>query len=163
MKLRALEPEDAEMMYEAESDEAAWRYSDYTAPMSMELLREYALTYDADPFRSGQLRLIVDVDGIPAGMLDLFEISPRNLRADSGIYILPAFRGHGIGGKALILLKDYCRRRLGLHQITASVAHGNSSALRCYEKAGFVTTGKRIDWLRTPDGYEDVELLSCVL
>ncbi|MDE5849776.1 MAG: GNAT family N-acetyltransferase, partial [Muribaculaceae bacterium] len=57
LRLRALEPEDADMMYDAESDEAAWRYSDYLAPMSLELLREYALTYDADPFRSGQLRL----------------------------------------------------------------------------------------------------------
>ena len=163
LRLRALEPEDADMMYDAESDEAAWRYSDYLAPMSLELLREYALTYDADPFRSGQLRLIIDADGSAAGMLDLFDISPRHLRADSGIYILPSFRGKGIGAKALELLKEYCRHRLGLHQLTAAVARQNIAALRCYGKAGFVCSGARPDWLRTPEGWEDVDLLYCIL
>lgn len=163
LRLRALEPADTEMMYTAESDEAAWLYSDYLAPISMEMLRIYAQTYDADPMRSGQLRLIVDIDGVPAGILDLFDISPRHLRADTGIYILPEFRGEGVGTMALELAKDYCRRRLGLHQITASVAEQNKSALRCYSKAGFMSTGKRIDWLRTPEGFQDVELLACRL
>ena len=163
LKLRALEPEDAEMMYEAESDPEAWRYSDYLAPMSLNMLREYAITYDADPFRSGQLRLILEVDGSPGGILDLFDISARHLRADTGIYILPAFRRKGIGTRTLQLAKDYCRERLGLHQLTASVARGNTVALRCYEKAGFSVTGSRPEWLRTPDGFEDILLLSAIL
>lgn len=163
LRLRALEPEDAQMMYAAEEDEAAWRYSDYLAPLSMRMLHEYALTYDADPLRSGQLRLIVDIDGVPAGMLDLFDISPRHLRADTGIYLLPSFREKGLGVKALLLTKEYCRSRLGLHQLTASVARRNIQALRCYEEAGFRSTGTRPDWIRTPQGYEDVELLSCCL
>lgn len=163
LTLRAVEPEDAEMMYEAESDPAAWRYSDYLAPMSREMLREYSLTYDADPFRAGQLRLIIDLDGSPAGILDFFEISARHLRADTGIYILPEFRGNGLGVRALELAKDYCKVRLGLHQITASVATGNKEAMTSYLKAGFTSTGKRTDWLRTPTGWEDVELLSCIV
>ena len=163
LRLRALEPEDAEMMYEAESDPAAWRYSDYLAPMSREMLREYALTYDADPMRSGQLRLIIDKDGTAIGMLDLFDISPRHLRADTGIYILPDYRWGGIGVKALQLAKDYCRSRLGLHQLTASVAQQNTAARRCYEKAGFQTSGTRPDWLRSENGWEDIDLLHCRL
>ena len=163
LRLRALEPEDAEMMYEAESDPAAWRYSDYLAPMSREMLREYALTYDADPLRSGQLRLIIDMEGTAAGLLDLFDISPRHMRADTGIYLLPAFRGMGLGVKALELAKDYCRARLGLHQLTAGVAQQNTAARRCYEKAGFHTTGTRPDWLRSEIGWEDIDLLHCRL
>lgn len=163
LRLRAVEPEDADMMYAAESDVAAWSYSDYLAPLSREQLRQYALTYDADPLRSGQLRLIIEADGHPAGILDLFDISPRHLRADTGIYILPDFRRKGIGVKALNLLKDYCRVRLGLHQLTASVAESNPEALRCYEKADFTQTGIRPDWLRTPDGFKPVILLCSLL
>lgn len=163
LKLRAVEPEDSDMMYEAEGDEAAWRYSDYLAPMSRELLREYALTYDADPFRSGQLRLIIEVDGKSAGLLDLFDISARHLRADSGIYLLPTFRGKGLGVKALGIAKEYCRKRLGLHQLTASVARQNDAARLCYERAGFLKTGTRPDWLRTDVGWENVDLLHCTL
>ncbi len=163
LRLRALEPEDAEIMYEAENDEAAWEYSDYLAPLSRELLNHYALTYDADPFRSGQLRLIIEKDEMPIGILDLFEISPRHLRAESGIYLLPDFRGKGWGQKALMAAKEFCKKRLGLHQLTATVAKANVGAKNCYENAGFISTGIRPDWLRTPDGYEDVEILSCIL
>lgn len=163
LKLRALEPDDAEMMYEAESDPDAWKYSDYLAPMSREMLRDYALTYDADPFRSGQLRLIIEADMTAVGILDLFDISPRHLRADTGLYLLPAYRGKGVGVDALRLAKEYCRVRLGLHQLTASVAQQNEAARRCYEKAGFSQSGTRPEWLRTPEGWEDVALFNCIL
>lgn len=159
LRLRAVEPEDAEMMHEAESDPAAWLYSDYLAPMSLEMIRHYALTYDADPLRSGQLRLIIEAEGEAAGILDLFDISARHLRADTGIYLLPAFRKMGLGVKALELAKEYCRERLGLHQLTATVAEENSPALNCYEKAGFSSSGKRPDWLRMADGYQDVRMM----
>ncbi|MDE7096083.1 MAG: GNAT family N-acetyltransferase [Muribaculaceae bacterium] len=163
LRLRAVEPADADMMYEAENDEAAWRYSDYLAPLSRELLTQYAFTYDADPLRSGQLRLVIEKDDTAVGILDLFDISPRHLRADTGIYILPEFRGSGVAASALRIVKDFCRNRLGLHQLTASVAHSNTSASRCYEHAGFSVTGKRRDWIRTADGFEDVDLFSCLL
>lgn len=163
LQLRALEPGDTDMMYEAEKDEAAWKYSDYLAPLSREMLLQYALAYDADPLRSGQLRLIIDFDGTPIGMLDLFEISARHLRADTGIYILPQFRGKAYAEESLRLAKEYCKSRLGLHQLTASVAQQNEAAIRCFTKAGFQHTGKRPDWIRTPDGYEDIMIFSCIL
>ena len=163
LKLRAVEPEDADMMYEAESDEAAWTYSDYLAPLSRELLCQYALTYDADPLRSGQIRLIIEKDNVPIGLLDIFDISSRHLRADTGIYILPQYRGNGFATKALDAAKEFCRIRLGLHQLTASVSKVNTKARVCFERAGFIMTGIRPDWLRTPDGFEDVELFVCIL
>lgn len=163
LRLRAIEPEDAEFMYIAESDEAAWKYSDYLAPLSLEMLRNYALTYDADPLRAGQLRLIVETGRQIAGILDIFDISPRHLRAETGIYLLPQFRGKGLATKVLAMAGDYCRSRLGLHQLTATVAQGNARALRCFEKAGFSITGSRPDWLRTPYGFEDVWLLTLTI
>lgn len=163
VRLRALEPEDADMMFAAESDDSAWKYSEYLAPLSRELLRHYALTYDADPFRSEQLRLIIEKDGCAVGILDLFDISARHLRADTGIYILPEFRSKGIAVAALEEAKKFCRYRLGLHQLTATVADKNHSALKVFKKAGFSSTGSRPDWLRTPDGYESATLLSSFL
>lgn len=163
LKLRAVEPEDADMMYEAENDEAAWAYSNYLAPLSRELLRQYALTYDADPLRCGQIRLIIDYGVTPIGILDIFDISPRHLRADTGIYLLPEFRGKGFASKALEAAKEYSRNRLGLHQLTATIAQSNATAMLCYEKAGFKPTGARPEWIRTPDGYQDATILSSLL
>lgn len=160
LELRAVEPEDVLFMYEAESDPDAWKYSDYLAPLSRELLRQYALTYDADPFRAGQLRMIIVKDGIPIGIADLFEISARHLRAETGIYILPAFRGMGLGQQALLKLEEYCRGRLGLHQLSAIVAGSNEAAMKTYMKAGYITTGIREDWLRNTDTFEDAIIYS---
>lgn len=162
MRLRAVEPEDADFMYEAENDPEAWKYSDYTAPFSREMLREYALTYDAEPFRAGQLRLIVEEAGIPIGIIDLFDISARHLRASSGIYILPAHRNKGFGTKALEYTKAYCIERLGLHHITATVSELNGAGICCYRKTGFKETGRLPDWIRTPEGYEDAVILSLI-
>ncbi len=163
ISLRAIEPEDTDMMYAAESDEAAWKYSDYLAPLSRELLRQYTLTYDADPFRSGQVRLIIEKEGLPVGILDLFDISPRHLRADTGIYILPDFRGKGIAKAALEEAKTFSKVRLGLHQLTATVAESNTPALQAFQKSGFSPTGSRPAWLRTPTGYESAILFSSIL
>lgn len=159
IRLRAVEPEDADFMYEVESDPAAWKYSDYVAPLSKELLRQYALTYDADPLRSGQIRLIIERNGNPIGVADLFDISARHLRGDTGIYIAAKYRNAGIGVTALNLLKQYSKERLGLHQLNASISKPNEGALRCYKKAGFIETGTRPEWWRIADGYEDVVLL----
>lgn len=163
LKLRALEPEDADMMYEAENDDAAWLYSDYLAPLSRELLHHYALTYDAEPFRSGQLRLIIENNDTSIGILDLMEISPRHLRAEVGIYLLPQFRGKGFATKSLKAAEEYCRTRLCLHQLAATVAVSNINAKRSFSNAGFTVSGYLRDWLRTPEGYEDVEILSTFL
>lgn len=152
--LRAIEPEDADFMYDAESDPEAWKYSDYVAPLSRELLRQYALTYDADPLRAGQLRLIIEAGGKPIGIVDLFDISARHLRADTGIYICPEFRNNGLGVQSLIAIKQYCSERLGMHHLSATIANQNDAAKRCYEKAGFQACGTRPDWIRNPDGYE---------
>lgn len=159
MTLRAIEPSDVDFMYSAEQDPSAWKYSDYVAPFSRELLRQYVLTYDADPLRAGQLRLIIEEDGAPIGIADLFDISARHLRADTGIYLLPQHRGYGKGVTALNALAKCCRERLGLHQIVASISKHNHNALRCYIKAGFVETGIRPQWWRSSSGFEDVALL----
>lgn len=162
MILRALEPEDSEIMYEAENDPAAWEYSDYTAPLSRELLKTYALTYDADPLRAGQLRLIAEEAGEAVGIVDLFNISARHLRAESGIYIFPEHRRKGLGAKALECTRDYCLGRLGLHQITATISEQNNAAICCYKKSGFIETGILRDWLRTQGGYEQAVTLSLI-
>lgn len=160
VNLRAIEPEDVDFIYETEQDPEAWKYSDYVAPLSRELLRQYALTYDADPLGAGQLRLVIEFDGEPVGLADIFDISPRHLRADTGIYITNKYRNNGLGTYALEALAAYCRDRLGLHQITASISKHNAAAMRCYTKAGFIETGIRLDWWRTVDGYEDVAMFT---
>ena len=52
------------------------------------------------------------------------------------MYVEPEFRGAGVNGRILDALQDWCRSR-SVVELRLEVYHGNDSALRAYEKAGF--------------------------
>lgn len=154
LHLRALEPSDADFMYEVENDAQAWRYSDTIAPLSRKILRDYALTYDADPFTAGQLRLIITEEGSnqPVGIIDLYEVSQRHQRAYIGIYICKEFRDKGYADETLALIEDYAHNTLHLHQLGAKVEDGHATAENLFSGRGYEIKGDLVDWLSTPDG-----------
>ena len=166
LHLRALEPGDADFMYEVENDAQAWRYSDTVAPLSRRILRDYALTYDADPFNAGQLRLIITQEGTknPVGIIDLYEVSQRHQRAYIGIYILKEYRGKGYGEETLDLIEDYAHNTLHLHQLGAKVEDGYAKAENLFTSRGYKLLGTFKDWLSTPDGkYSDMKVFAKIL
>lgn len=154
LHLRALEPSDADFMYEVENDAQAWRYSDTIAPLSRRILREYALNYDADPFTAGQLRLIITekVNSTPVGIIDLYEVSERHLRAFIGIYICKDFRGKGYAEETIELIENYAHNTLHLHQLGAKVEEGHTTAEKLFKNKDYELKGVLEDWLSTPDG-----------
>ena len=163
LHLRALEPSDADFMYEVENDAQAWRYSDTIAPLSRRILRDYALTYDADPFTAGQLRLIITEQdtGTPVGIIDLYDVSQRHQRAFIGIYICKDYRGKGYGDETLQLIEDYAHNSLHLHQLASKVEEGHSKAETLFRKRGYELKGILDDWLSSPDGkYSAMKLFS---
>ncbi|WP_088342272.1 GNAT family N-acetyltransferase [Robiginitalea sediminis] len=54
------------------------------------------------------------------------------------MYTLPEFRGQGLNGKVMEVLKIWARAR-GLNEIRLTVYAGNQPAIRAYEKAGFTS------------------------
>lgn len=177
MKLRAVEPEDARMMFKADNDEECRLYSDYCAPLSLAQLEDYARNYDADPFRSGQLRLIIEADSAentgdnnqpnellnssyrPVGILDIYDISLRDSRAFVGIYILPEFRHKGLALKALQLLSAYAPEHLYIERLVAKIPAGNIPSLKLFEKAGYKEEVVLRRWKRIGRTLSDIHLL----
>lgn len=156
VKLRAVEPIDADMMYEVENDSKCWRYGEIIAPLSRRIIRDYALNYDADPFSARQLRLIITClsEGCQcqAGVVDLYEIDPIHRRAFVGIYILPSFREKGIAHAALRLLEDYAKNTLRLRKLAARIESINTPSIRLFERAAFEKSALLPDWFSLADG-----------
>lgn len=147
MILRALEPADAELMYKAENDMTAVPHSDSTAPLSMELLRDYAENYDADPFRAGQLRLVAaHDDSTPFGLIDFYNISSRDSHAMIAIYILPSFRGKSLAKAMLNEGIRFADVRLGLRSLIALVHTDNMISSSVFEASGFLKCGTLKNW-----------------
>lgn len=138
IKLRAVEPEDVDFIFECENDPSISIWSDDRAPLSRSQLLTYALTYDADPFAAGQLRLIiVGEDGERIGIIDLYEISEKDSRAFIGLCIHPSRRGKGLAKEALEALRNLATNKLGIRQFAAKVSTENHIASHLFETAGY--------------------------
>ena len=158
--LRAVEPEDVEFIYDCERDPSNARWSDYRAPFSKAQLQTYALTYDADPFRAGQLRLIIETgEGNAAGILDLYDISEKDSKAYVGICIHPRYRNIGIAKEALKELNELARERLGLKKLVAKISSKNPAAIQLFKKDGYREIALLPEWHRIGTDYHDMLLL----
>ncbi len=155
--LRALEPTDLDFLYTLENDTAVWHVGNTLAPYSRFVLEAYLQNAALDIYTVKQLRLLICNNGHqPIGAIDLFDFDPLHRRAGVGIVITAEHRGNGHAREALTLLLHYCQHTLQLHQVYCSVTATNLPSLNLFSEAGFQRAGVRKEWLRTPDGWEDV-------
>ena len=124
-------------------------------------MENYILSQQHDIYADKQLRLVICSDeGESVGLVDLFNISPANLRAELGIAILKSERGNGYAEKAFVEIVDYARRVLHFHQLYCIVPEDNVHSLAALRKAGFSGEKILIDWLRTNDKYKNCIFLN---
>ena len=128
IKLRKIEPTDLPFLYQWENDASMWTDSDIHNPLSQQDLRDYIAATTGDIYRDGQLRLIVEENGI-VGCVDLFDFDPLNRKEAIGAYISPEARGRGIGEETLRQLEKYAFGVLNLRMLYAIVATSNDVIL----------------------------------
>lgn len=159
--LRALEPDDVELLYRWENSAEVWRVSNTRTPLSKFALANYIKSADKDIWETRELRVVIDSpDGKALGTLELFDFDPYHGRAGVGVMIYEQTdRRKGVATEALEVLIDYARNELGIVQLYANVAESNTPSLKLFEKLGFESCGLKKRWLRTPDGWEDEFLL----
>ncbi|MDR0682112.1 MAG: GNAT family N-acetyltransferase [Dysgonamonadaceae bacterium] len=156
--LRALEPEDLDVLYQWENDSRLWRHSSTLAPYSKFVLRDYLLNSSQDIFQSRQLRLMITEkkNGNPIGTIDLYDFEPLHLRAGIGILLDENYRKQGFGFQALQLMEEYTFRFLLLKQLYAYVPKSNLPSYKLFQKSGYVETGLLKSWIKTSQGFIDV-------
>ncbi|MDE6071861.1 MAG: GNAT family N-acetyltransferase [Muribaculaceae bacterium] len=165
IRLRAVEPSDAEEMWKMECDSTQWIHNAIAAPYSLRSLREYAENYDADPIRSGQLRLIIETvdSNAISGIIDLYDISAFHRTALLGVYVKQDFRGKGYASQAIDLACSYMKNLLHFHQIGAKIMGTNKASVSLFEKAGFIHRGTLPEWYVSPDKRADLLVYSKLL
>jgi diamine N-acetyltransferase len=158
--LRALEPEDLELVYEIENDTNFWELSDTQTPFSKYVIRQYLEQSTKDIYEAKQLRLVICSNAdTPIGLIDLFDFDFKNKRAGIGIIIRDENnRNKGLGAEALSLLIDYCFDVLQLHQLYASIGVDNINSLKLFSNQGFTEVGLKKDWRFDGKDFHDVYL-----
>ncbi len=156
--LRAVEPEDLELMYGIENTPELWEVSNTTVPYSRYVLKQYIESMRNDVYEDKQLRLIIvrRSDNEALGMIDLVDFSPLHNRAEVGVVVKEAVRGQGIAKQALELLMEYCFSYLHLHQLYAFVEVDNAASRELFAACGFTESGVLKHWLWGEEAYRDV-------
>lgn len=167
IKLRALEPEDVDVLYEWENSTEFMRFGDIHLPFSKHLLRTYLDRSGEDFYQIRQLRMMIETleaEARVVGHIDLFDFEPQHNKAALGMMIAhESDRGKGYASEALSGMLDYARDYLGLNQIYCTVQVWNETSFQLFESKGFERSGILRDWIRSPRGYEDVCLLQKIL
>ena len=164
LKLRAPELGDLDYLFHIENDTRQWMVSACKVPYSRFQLQQYVETNAHDLYVDKQLRLMIErvEDGSLVGVIDLFDFSPANRRAEVGIIIDSECRGRGYGREALSLLCDYAERVLDLHQLYAYVLEDNVVARQLFTSSGFELTATLPDWVFWDKKYRGVCLYQCL-
>ncbi len=161
IRLRALEPEDLDIMYRWENNSAMWDVSLATEPYSRYILKEYIAYSDKTIYEKGQLRLMIELKdtGETVGAIDLFDFEPHHLRAGVGILVDERYRRNGYAAMALNLLCDYAFNFLYLNQLYAHVPVINQGSIVLFSHGGFERVGTLKQWVRSGGRFVDVEVL----
>jgi GNAT superfamily N-acetyltransferase len=118
---------DAERPYDATLKDGAIRYYDFEQLLNSEQVHF----------------VIAEVDGVAIGCgfarVDTAKPYVKHDRVGylGLMFVEPAYRGRGVNSAVIVELKRWCRSR-GVQELRLEVYPGNASAVKAYEKAGFM-------------------------
>lgn len=167
--LRALEPEDIDVLFRWENDQEIWRVSNTIAPFSRYILEKYIENAHLDIYQVKQLRMMIDVKesvrkkARPVGTIDLFDFDPFHNRAGVGILIGERTdRKKGYASEALAQFIRYAFHTLQLHQLYCNIATDNHESIGLFTRNGFFISGEKKDWLKTATSYKNEYILQLI-
>ncbi|HON18760.1 MAG TPA: GNAT family N-acetyltransferase [Salinivirgaceae bacterium] len=159
VRLRAVEPEDADLIHAWENDTAIWLVSSTLSPFSKAEIVEYIRSANRDIYTARQLRLMIETNENQSktiGAIDLYDFDPYHLRAGVGILISgDENRRKGYATDALKVIINYCFNFLHLKQLYCSIPEGHDASIRLFESLGFMPCGRKHQWLRCTDRWID--------
>ena len=161
VRLRAMEPEDLEIMYAMENDPQTWDVTNFSVPYSKYVLKQYMENSQCDMFADRQLRMMIVrcEDDAVVGTIDITDFAPMHSRGEVGIAVRKEYQGNGYASDALKLLCDYAFGFLFLKQLIVHVAADNEVSQRLFGSCGFVQCGLLKEWWFTGGEFKDVVLM----
>ena len=161
IRLRALEPSDAERAYQWINDREVTQYLMTRYPWSLIAERQF-LEESARKNSFEEARFAIETkEGVHIGMCGLHRGRPEDRNAELGIMIgEKSFWSSGYGTDAMLTLLRFAFEQMNLHKVALGVFEFNERALAVYRKCGFVEEGRfREDYFQ--DGrYWDIVRMS---
>ncbi|MCR5270803.1 MAG: GNAT family N-acetyltransferase [Prevotella sp.] len=164
VRLRAMEPEDLELLYTIENDMNIWGVSATNVPYSHYVLHDYMAQVTGDIYTDKQVRLVIENDDkAVVGLVDLVNFDPKNNRVELGLIIQKPFRRQGYSEATMLMLHNYASAVLHLHQIYAVIAVANKPSLMLFKKLGYHQSEELKDWLFDGKTYQSAVIVNKIL
>jgi diamine N-acetyltransferase len=165
ISIRAIEPDDAQLIFRWENDKTSWVHSDNLLPYSLFQIEQFIIE-GHDIYQNRQARFMVDFTeqdlSHTVGMVDLYDFHPHHRRAGIGVYIDSAYRNRGIAFTSLQLVINHSFDVIGLHQLYCSILPENQTSIRLFNRLGFSLSGQQKDWYFENGKYHDQILMQLI-
>ena len=163
VRLRAMEPEDLDLLYRIENDVQLWHVGSSNVPYSRYILYNYIATSTGDIYTDRQVRLMIEnEEGIVVGIVDLVNFDPSNRRAELGLIIEEPYRHAGYAQSTMAQISDYAVNILHLHQLFATIDVTNEPCLQLFRKLGYIESARLKEWLFDGKNYHDAIVMQIV-
>jgi RimJ/RimL family protein N-acetyltransferase len=143
VRLRALEPSDAERLYKWINDREVTQYLMARYPFSLEFEKDWlAGASKSNDF--GEMRLAIETkDGVHIGNCGLHRGRPEDRHAELGILIGEKdYQSNGYGTDTVMTLVRFAFDQMNLNKVSLGVFEFNERAQAVYHKCGFVEEGR---------------------
>lgn len=157
LKLRALEPEDIDMLYRWENLPEYWSAGNTRKPWSRFALKEYLRKSTDDLYVQGQLRLMIQEKeaGNCVGTVDLFDFDLHHSRVAIGLFVAPEFQGRGYARQSVKMMEKYVFEFLKINQLYCQIGINNHSSRKLFENLHYDKSVLK-QWISVVSGFEDV-------
>lgn len=164
VRLRALEPADADLLYVWENDPQTWEAGERKWPVSLADVKALIEHSDLDIWQTRQARFMIDVveSAQSVGCVDVFDFDPLNMHCSLGVFIEPESRGKGYASEAVALIEDFARNVLMAHSVNVTVAADNQTSIALFTAAGYERAGVMRQNIRRARTFVDEVLMQKV-
>jgi len=158
IRLRAVEPADAEIFNQWNRDSERARNLDFVwPPTSRASMDAWAQAESLKHLGNDQFRWIIEtLQSTPVGSIDTHSCNPRCGTFGYGIDIAPEHRRKGYAGEAIRLVLRYYFEELRYQKVTVPVHSYNAASIRLHERLYFKLEGTHRRMGFTRGSYFDV-------
>jgi RimJ/RimL family protein N-acetyltransferase len=157
VRLRAVEPEDAEAFFDWNCSSETARLLDFLwPPTSLAAARAWTQRVATGEIKDDRYHLVMeDRDGKAVGMISTHATNRRVGSFSYGLTVEEGARRQGFASEAIILLLRYFFEELRYQKATATVYECNPASIALHEKLGFQLEGQVRRMVYTGGRYYD--------
>lgn len=143
IKLRAVEPSDADYFYGWQQDSERTRFLDWLPPPSSQAARaSWAEKRSQQELKEDAFQWMVEtLAGEVVGSIATHSCNPRAGTFSYGLDVVSAQRRKGYASETLKLILTYYFEELRYQKVTVAIQSGNVASIKLHQHLGFVAEG----------------------